>query len=487
MSAIKSGLIGAAVVCGAVGALFVWGPLKLSGPGDASVSEQADDADDAENGKRTGRKRRRRRGRRGKGQDLRSLGYLAGARPEAHKNKSGLTIHEVDRVVPGYVLYNYCGWGAGLEGDDEDRNSSGDTVLLSLEGEELHRWHSTVGTDGGGVSISKLLPNGDLVLNHADRGVARIGFDGETVWQLSGVYHHDLAVEDDESVWVLSERKLGIEGSHRGFILDHGLTHISQSGVALQTLWFSDTLAEEPVYQRILARVGLRNGRVDLHHANAVEILTEDGPGGLWKKGDILSSLRNLNIIVVVQRDTGKLLWIWGRGDLQHQHGPVLTGDGTFLVFDNGPRRGKSRVLEIDPLTKQIGWTYEGTPDNPFFSRARGTVQPLSGGHVFVGSSNDGRMFQVDRQGDIVWEYWTQEKHGGKVVPIRAGFVTGSLKEAIDVRLGIGTQPQEAVAGEDEPAAEDAGASVSEQTPTPSDTTPLRAPRRGVKRPYAGV
>ncbi|MBV1861153.1 MAG: arylsulfotransferase family protein [Nannocystaceae bacterium] len=480
MSAVKSGLIGAAAVGGVIAVLFASGTVKLSGSEDDSVAQKTDEAEATE--KKKGAKKRRRRGRkgrkRGKGQDLRSLGYLAESRPEAHRNKAGVTVHDKERAAPGYALYNYCGWGAGLAGGEGDKKPWGDSVLLSLEGEELHRWHTDLfGDRGGGVSISKLLPGGDLVINRADLGVARIGFDSETIWQLEGVYHHDLAVEDDESVWVMSERRLETEGSRRGVILDHGLTHISKAGEVLRTLWFSDILADEPNYQRALARVRSGKGRGDLQHANAVEILAADGPDGLWKKGDILSSIRNMNMLVVVERETGKLLWSWGKDHLQHQHGPVLTQDGKFLVFDNGHRRRRSRLLEIDPLTKEIGWTYEGTPSNPFFSGTRGTVQELSGGMVFVGSSNDGRMFQVDREGEIVWEYWTKDKARGKVVPIRAQFVTGSLKEAIDARLALGggveakaDPPAETTAGEDESSADgDDSAAASDEKPVDAE------------------
>lgn len=494
MSAVKSGLIGAAAVGGVIAVLFASGTVKLSGSDGDDAVEDAAEAED-EGGKKRGKKRKRRgrKGRRrGKGQDLRSLGYLAESRPEAHRNKAGLTTHKKDKAAPGYALYNYCGWGAGLETAEGDKQPWGDTVLLSLEGKELHRWRTELfGARGGGVSISKLLPNGDLVLNRADLGVARISFDSETIWQLEGVYHHDLAVEEDESVWVMAERKLDMEGSRRGIILDHGLTHISKDGEVLNTLWFSDTLAEEPNYVRALARVRSGKGRGDLQHANAVEILSEDGPDGLWRKGDILSSVRNLNMIVVVQRETGKLLWSWGKDHLQHQHGPVLAEGSKFLVFDNGHRRRRSRVLEIDPVTKEIGWRYEGTPSNPFFSGTRGTVQSLSDGLVFVGSSNDGRMFQVDREGDIVWEYWTKEKARGKVVPIRAQFITGALKDAIDVRLaaGPGAKPaQEDTAGEDPSAGEPEGEAAEapsgdDKTPAPQDDKTAPAPEGGDAKP----
>jgi outer membrane protein assembly factor BamB len=464
-------LIGAAAVGGVVAVLFASGTVKLSGSEGSGGEEAAaeDGGDEAEDGRgRRGRRGRKRgRGRKGrkkggkKGDDLRSLGYLAESRPEAHRDKKGLTVYDREKATPGYVLYNYCGWGAGLESDTEN-NHWGDIVLLDLEGKELHRWETpAVDERQGGVSIAKLLPGGDLIVNRADRNVARIDFEGNTVWSVDGVYHHDLAVEADESVWVMVERKLDLPETKRGRILDHGVAHISKDGKPLETLWFSDSLAQanQPRYAKILNKPRKRRGRGDVLHANAVEILQSDGPNGLWKKGDILSSIRNFNLVVILQRDTGKLLWEWGSGKLQHQHSPVMTADNKVLVFDNGYRRHSSKLVEIDPATNEVVWTYEGTPDNPFYSGTRGTVESLPSGNVFVGSSNDGRMFEANREGEIVWEYWTTEHSSkGKVVPIRAGHIHGALKESLDARLGTAAaaEPDADESAKAEPAKDEA-------------------------------
>ena len=484
MSALKSGLIGAAAVGGVVAVLFASGVVKLSGLADESESSDDDaetsaEGDEPNGRRRKGRKgRRRRKGKKGRrgGDDLRSLGYLAESRPAAHADKRGVTVYDRERATPGYVLYNYCGWGAGLDASDTSAHW-GDVVLLSLEGKEMHRWETgSFDERRGGISIAKVLPSGDIVINRADREVARLDFDGNVVWSVKGVYHHDLTVEKDESVWVMVERPLELPETERGKILDHGVTHISKDGKELETLWFSDTLskAEQPRYTKILGQPRRRHGRGDVLHANAVEIFEQDGPNGMWKKGDILSSIRNFNLVVVVQRDTGKLLWEWGSGKLQHQHSPVPTRDNKILVFDNGYRRHTSKILEIDPTTEGVVWSYEGTDDNPFYSGTRGTVEELPSGSVFVGSSNDGRMFEVNREGEIVWEYWTSEESKGKVVPIRAGHIHGALKDALDARIAKGpAAPAEGEAKADEkPSTDEAKADEKPSADAKKDEKP---------------
>lgn len=106
-----------------------------------------------------------------------------------------------------------------------------------------------------------------------------------------------------------------------------------------------------------------------------------------------------------------------------------LPGEGNVLVFDNGSvggfgrnaageltsalyERGYSRVIEIDPTTHARVWSYEqpepgadGTPVLNAFNLS--SAQRLPNGNTFVDEGNTGRLFEVDRDGEIVWEFAT--------------------------------------------------------------------------------
>lgn len=60
-------------------------------------------------------------------------------------------------------------------------------------------------------------------------------------------------------------------------------------------------------------------------------------------------------------------------GELGHQHDPTLLGKGHILIFDNGwhslqAPSPRSRVIEVDPTTNTITWTYETLSPRNFFS-----------------------------------------------------------------------------------------------------------------------
>ena len=104
---------------------------------------------------------------------------------------------------------------------------------------------------------------------------------------------------------------------------------------------------------------------------------------------------------------TGRLRWSWGPGELSKQHHPSLLADGRILMFDNGVRRGYSRVIELEARTGKIVWEYVGDPKESFYSAARGACQRLGNGNTLITESDKGHVFEVTRAGEIVWDfYW---------------------------------------------------------------------------------
>ena len=63
--------------------------------------------------------------------------------------------------------------------------------------------------------------------------------------------------------------------------------------------------------------------------------------------------------------------------------------------------------MEIDPITKEVVWTYEteGYANIKFFSKTMGSQKRLPNGNTFIAEDNTGRLFQVKPDGEVVWEY----------------------------------------------------------------------------------
>ncbi len=97
-------------------------------------------------------------------------------------------------------------------------------------------------------------------------------------------------------------------------------------------------------------------------------------------------------------------------GQLDHQHEALMVpaghpGAGNILVFNNGLRDlyeyRVSSIIELDPRDGSTVWSYEAPS---FYSSTGGTQQSLANGNVLVTSSRGGRIFEVTREGRIVWQ-----------------------------------------------------------------------------------
>lgn len=96
-----------------------------------------------------------------------------------------------------------------------------------------------------------------------------------------------------------------------------------------------------------------------------------------------------------------------------------LPGAGNLLVFDNQGPSGfpptllaaqlGSRILEIDPVKKEIVWQYTALNSNQpvwnFYSSFISSARRLPNGNTLIDEGMNGRIFQVTTAGEIVWEY----------------------------------------------------------------------------------
>jgi hypothetical protein len=150
----------------------------------------------------------------------------------------------------------------------------------------------------------------------------------------------------------------------------------------------------------------------DYYHLNTVEVLPDTPLGRQdrrFRAGNILICLRNVNLILILDRETRDVAWAWGIDDLEMPHMPTKLPDGNILVYDNGVWSGRTRVIELNPVSEQIVWVYEGEPPESFYSKRRGSNQRLPNGNTLIADSESGRAFEVTPVGKTVWEFWSPE------------------------------------------------------------------------------
>ena len=107
-------------------------------------------------------------------------------------------------------------------------------------------------------------------------------------------------------------------------------------------------------------------------------------------------------------------------------------GAGNVLVFNNGNGRPGGEhssvdelALPFDPETgfrregsapfepREPAWSYSAPDPGSFYSFFISGAQRLRNGNTLICSGAQGRVFEVTREGGIVWEYWNP--HGGEI------------------------------------------------------------------------
>ncbi|MBN2450051.1 MAG: PQQ-binding-like beta-propeller repeat protein, partial [Lentisphaeria bacterium] len=124
-----------------------------------------------------------------------------------------------------------------------------------------------------------------------------------------------------------------------------------------------------------------------------------------FRPGNIVFSYRSNDVIGVIERPSGAIVWAWGPGVLDGQHKPHMLPNGRILIYDNGTLRKYSRVIEVDPLTGAIEWEYTATPRESFFSPYISGAQRLPNGNTLICEGGKSRLFEVTQGGEVVWDF----------------------------------------------------------------------------------
>jgi len=143
----------------------------------------------------------------------------------------------------------------------------------------------------------------------------------------------------------------------------------------------------------------------DVLHVNSVDLVERD-IAEVSEKGNLLVSLRNLDIIGIIDRKTQAYVWTWGPGDILAQHCAKVLDNDNILLFDNGFTRGYSRVIEVNPTLGRIEWEYKTDPPEEFYSGRRGGCQRLPNGNTLIMETEKGLVFEVTMDGKIVWKFY---------------------------------------------------------------------------------
>jgi len=361
-------------------------------------------------------------GKSGGAEAIQSLPYLSMVPAGETFDLAGVTAYDASRTYGGLNLY--APWA--LPRAD----------LIDMSGDTLQQWSARVNKGDTWYHV-ELADDGDIIVivrnEKMGSQLIKVDRDSNIKWAKAIECHHDLAVTENKDICVLTDGQEIV--FHHGVplpILNNYIVQLSPEAAVKEQISLFHLLQNElpddlfkGIYHRWKKRSGSGNPVLktvirillklihrydvayyyDIIHSNTLEILDRDIEG-VGKKGDFLICARELNLVAIINREKGEVRWSWGPGDLDKPHMPSLLDNGNILILDNGARRGYSRVVEVEPLTKKVVWEYTADPPESFFTEGRGGVQGLPNGNTLITESDTGRVFEITRGGDLVWEFY---------------------------------------------------------------------------------
>jgi Arylsulfotransferase (ASST) len=317
---------------------------------------------------------------------------------------TGLRALDATRASAGFTLF------APLTGD-------GTVYLIDLQGIVVHTWKMPYPaglygylTERGTLFYNGKIPNETFLGKAPFKGGAALEADwnGKVLWEVRHPnHHHDGRLLKNGNVLLLCAKELPDEIAKKvqggrprtevnGKMWADYLVEMTKDG---QTVWEWRTWDHlDPAKDKITEVQGERS---EWTHGNAVIELRD---------GNLLLSFRDISTIIKIDRGTGDIVWKLGAPPLAGQHAPTPLPNGNILIFDNGPHRLDdsfpfSRVIEVNPATKEIVWKYQEANVSNFFSPRISNAQRLPNGNTLINDGWFGRLFEVTSQGEVVWEY----------------------------------------------------------------------------------
>jgi Arylsulfotransferase (ASST) len=258
------------------------------------------------------------------------------------------------------------------------------------------------------VHIARMRPDGSLlVVFDDDPGLARIDACGDPIWVKSDQNYHHAIEQGDNGYWTWQAKNWNGGNDQRMVRFD------PETGDILESIDLRDVVNNSPENRlkmvipddfEFTPALEVR-GSVDLFHPNDVDPLRADMAAAFpqFKAGDLLISLRNIDMLAVIDRQTKEILWSQ-YGPWKRQHDPNFQPDGTITVMSNNVDRFRSSIIRVDPKTGKSRDMFAGSGLD-FDTFIMGRQDRLPNGNWLITATMQGRVIEVNPKGEIVREY----------------------------------------------------------------------------------
>ena len=368
----------------------------------------------------------------------------------------GVTIYKPDKCWNGYTVLSK------VIAKKPGQIPTGFSVpLIDMNGKVVHEWKNVVGFP------SKLLPGGRLLGGLPKPGtvgidvdlVAQFDFNGNIEWQWdkaeeiqvkgpdgkigkvwSARQHHDIQREPnpvgyyvpgldpwvDKGNTLIAAKSIGNDENERIVEVDWqgniiwdflGKDHKDEVIRRDTNAWGGNTmswLGPNKWYDAGDQRFHPDNIIMD-NYSDTIFIISKKTSKVVWQVGPDFSKYPQLAKLGVNRTEfLGPYSGGYVGGMMHHAHmiPKGLPGEGNIIAFKNG--LPYSLVIEFNPVTLEKVWEYSGIElgyaeshglAHYFFSASISSIQRLPNGNTLICEGDGGRIFEVTKDLETVWEY----------------------------------------------------------------------------------
>lgn len=302
--------------------------------------------------------------------------------------------------------------------------------IMDMGGNNIHSWdidwfdvwpdakhirkeHIPKSKPGSLIHGISIMQNGNLVFNFDTRGLVCLDKNSNVVWKIPYQTHHSVHLDENENIWVsgLLFHKTKKFNNRKSPYCEYTILKVSKKGKILKE-WSISKLLEQNNLEELLHFGYMPSGITffdDRLHLNDIEPFPDSLGEGYFKKGDVVVSLRNINTILVFNEKTNKIKYT-AIGKFVRHHDPDFISGNEISVFDNNYRIPQSpdlqsKIVILDAKTDSLRIYFEGNSEIPFYTRDMGKHQWLPNGNLLITEAREGRAFEIDKEGNLVWQY----------------------------------------------------------------------------------
>ena len=260
---------------------------------------------------------------------------------------------------------------------------------------------------------------GDLIFQSHRGPLVKINFDGEIIWvNDEDIYHHSINTDLDQNIYVpihkvpLTKKVceyVGVSECGKKFFLDDAINILNKDGKIIFSKSISEIFIENEMSGRIFSQENFRRDPIHLNDIQPVLTSTQ-----YFEKGDLFLSLRNSSMVVLYRPITNKIVKII-EGSFSYQHDVDILDEKTISIYNNNSFSNYKNLeklknnneivtynFETDSFSKKFEDTFK---KNKINTPTQGLADFLEDGSVMVEDSDNGRIFYINSEGDIIWEF----------------------------------------------------------------------------------